>query len=119
MVTGGTLWFTDLTSPDPYYGLPILTGAFMLAMVQLNAAEGMQGQSPAMIRNFKIGMSVLAVAIIPFSYLLPKVREAGQHEHLLHLKCILQVEGFALCPVRSLPNSFALPGSISSTDKLL
>ncbi|KAK9842147.1 hypothetical protein WJX84_012222 [Apatococcus fuscideae] len=72
MVIGGTLWFTDLTSPDPYYGLPILTGAFMLAMVQLNAAEGMQGQSPAMVRNFKIGMSVLAVAIIPFSYLLPK-----------------------------------------------
>ena len=45
----------------------------MLGMVQLNAAEGMQGQSPTMIKNFKIGMSVLAVAIIPFSYLLPKV----------------------------------------------
>lgn len=74
MVTGGASWFTDLTSPDPYYGLPILTGAFMLAMVQLNAAEGMQGQSPAMVKNFKIAMSVLAVAIIPFSYLLPKVR---------------------------------------------
>ena len=73
MVEGGALWFTDLTSADPYYGLPILTGSFMLAMVQLNAAEGMQGQSPSMIKNFKIAMSVLAVAIIPFSYLLPKV----------------------------------------------
>ncbi len=73
MVNGGALWFTDLTSADPYYGLPILTGAFMLAMVQLNAAEGMQGQSPTMIKNFKLGMSALAVAIIPFSYLLPKV----------------------------------------------
>lgn len=81
MVTGGASWFMDLTSPDPYYGLPILTGAFMLAMVQLNAAEGMQGQSPAMVKNFKIAMSVLAVAIIPFSYLLPKVRKA------VHMQC--------------------------------
>ncbi|KAK9860345.1 hypothetical protein WJX84_004274 [Apatococcus fuscideae] len=72
MVSGGTLWFTDLTSADPYYGLPILTGAFMLAMVQLNAAEGMQGQPPAMVKNFKIAMSVLAVVIVPFSYLLPQ-----------------------------------------------
>ena len=104
MVTGGTLWFTDLTSPDPYYGLPILTGAFMLAMVQLNAAEGMQGQSPAMIRNFKIGMSVLAVAIIPFSYLLPKVRSAGPHEHLPHLTCIPYASG-KCCSLSSLQSA--------------
>ncbi|XP_039274728.2 uncharacterized protein LOC120348624 [Styela clava] len=27
MTEGGALWFTDLTSGDPYYALPILTGA--------------------------------------------------------------------------------------------
>lgn len=93
MVSGGTLWFTDLTSADPYYGLPILTGAFMLAMVQLNAAEGMQGQPPAMVKNFKIAMSVLAVVIVPFSYLLPQVG-LGHTKPLL--SSILGLVGWAI-----------------------
>jgi len=33
MTTGGLLWFTDLTIPDPFYALPLLTaGTFLLTM---------------------------------------------------------------------------------------
>lgn len=31
---GGTSWFTDITVPDAYYGLPVLCTLTTLAMVQ-------------------------------------------------------------------------------------
>lgn len=34
MVTGGTLWFPDLTIPDPYFGLPVLCAAAAVATVE-------------------------------------------------------------------------------------
>lgn len=36
MATGGVLWFTDLTIPDPYYILPILTSLTMLATIEVS-----------------------------------------------------------------------------------
>ena len=35
MKTGGMLWFTDLTIQDPYFALPILTAATLLATVEV------------------------------------------------------------------------------------
>jgi hypothetical protein len=32
---GGLSWFTDLTTPDPYYILPVLTGLSFLATVEV------------------------------------------------------------------------------------
>lgn len=32
---GGAFWFTDLTTPDPFYALPILTGLSFLATVEV------------------------------------------------------------------------------------
>lgn len=33
---GGAYWFTDLTTPDPSYALPILTGLTFLATVEVS-----------------------------------------------------------------------------------
>ena len=33
---GGALWFTDLTTPDSMYILPILSGLFTLATIEVN-----------------------------------------------------------------------------------
>jgi YidC/Oxa1 family membrane protein insertase len=35
MTQGGILWFVDLTVPDPYYLLPLLTSATMLATIEV------------------------------------------------------------------------------------
>jgi hypothetical protein len=35
MVSGGALWFPNLTMPDPYYALPVLASAFLLATVEV------------------------------------------------------------------------------------
>lgn len=32
---GGALWFTDLTTADPYFILPIMSGAFTLATIEV------------------------------------------------------------------------------------
>jgi YidC/Oxa1 family membrane protein insertase len=33
--TGGILWFTDLTVPDPFYALPLMTMASLLATLEV------------------------------------------------------------------------------------
>ena len=40
---GGALWFMDLTEPDPYFVLPIITGSLMYLNVEL--ATGKHGLS--------------------------------------------------------------------------
>lgn len=39
MHTGGMLWFTDLTVPDPYHILPIITSLSFLMMFELQALQ--------------------------------------------------------------------------------
>ncbi|XP_074583968.1 mitochondrial inner membrane protein OXA1-like [Curcuma longa] len=67
---GGTLWFTDLTTPDPQYILPILTGLAFLATVELNMQEGMEGNS--MAKTMKNFSRVLALLTVPFTASFPK-----------------------------------------------
>lgn len=67
---GGAFWFTDLTTPDPFYALPILTGLTFLATVELNMQEGMEGNPMAgTVKKFSRGMAVLTV---PFTASFPK-----------------------------------------------
>ncbi|NP_001168896.1 Mitochondrial inner membrane protein OXA1-like [Zea mays] len=59
---GGTLWFTDLTTPDSLYILPMLTGLTFLATVELNLQEGMEGNPMAgKMKYFSRGVAVLTV----------------------------------------------------------
>ena len=71
LAEGGTLWFTDLTVPDPTYGLPILAGATFLLTVELGAADGMQGQAESTMRTMKNVMRALSVLIVPLTVNLP------------------------------------------------
>lgn len=71
MVEGGTLWFHDLTVADPTYALPIISAASFLLMVELNAADGMEGQTDKMRSRFKNIMRGVAVLIVPFTVDLP------------------------------------------------
>ena len=71
MVEGGTLWFNDLTVADPTYALPVISAATFLLMVELNAADGMEGQTDTMRKRFKNIMRGVAVLIVPFTVDLP------------------------------------------------
>ena len=71
MVDGGTLWFNDLTVADPTYALPIISAGTFLLMVELNAADGMEGQTDKMRKRFKNIMRGVAVLIVPFTLDMP------------------------------------------------
>ncbi|XP_010444079.1 PREDICTED: mitochondrial inner membrane protein OXA1 [Camelina sativa] len=60
--TGGALWFTDLTTPDSLYILPVITGLTFLITVECNAQEGMEGNPMAgTIKNVFRGFALLTV----------------------------------------------------------
>ncbi|KAJ1693446.1 hypothetical protein LUZ63_010144 [Rhynchospora breviuscula] len=67
---GGTLWFTDLTTPDPMYILPVLTSLAFLVTVELNMQEGMEGNP--MAKTMKKFSRVLALLTVPFTASFPK-----------------------------------------------
>lgn len=54
MTTGGALWFNNLTIPDPYYALPVLASAFLLATVEVSL-------KPPVLASFIITGLVLLV----------------------------------------------------------
>jgi YidC/Oxa1 family membrane protein insertase len=63
--TGGILWFTDLSQPDPYYILPTLSGLTFLAMMEMGKKQmvaSMPEQGNVML-NFFRGMAVMIVPI--------------------------------------------------------
>lgn len=62
MLTGGALWFTNLTVPDPYYVLPVLTSASMAALIEFTMPVTPQGMSPMMrymMRSLPVGLFFL------------------------------------------------------------
>ncbi|KAK0593452.1 hypothetical protein LWI29_036933 [Acer saccharum] len=61
---GGAFWFTDLTTPDSFYILPILTGLSFLITVECNMQEGMEGNPAAgTMKNISRGFAVLSVPL--------------------------------------------------------
>lgn len=71
---GGFLWFPDLTSADPTWGLPILTSAILLLSAELGSADGMQGQPADTVARLKWGMRAISVILIPVTLSMPAVR---------------------------------------------
>lgn len=66
---GGALWFTDLSAVDSTYILPILLSGSMLLTIELNAAEGMEGNPFAdKMKNF---MRLFSVILFPVSLNFP------------------------------------------------
>lgn len=68
MKTGGALWFPDLTMHDPYYILPVLASATMLATIELGSEGLAQAQGT---KNIFRGM---AGVILLVTYQFPSVR---------------------------------------------
>ncbi|CAN6306115.1 unnamed protein product [Urochloa humidicola] len=59
---GGTLWFTDLTTPDSLYLFPVLTGLTAFATVEFNLQQGMEGNPmSSKMKNVSRGMAFLTV----------------------------------------------------------
>lgn len=71
LATGGALWFPDLTIADPTYALPVIASATFLLIVEVGAADGMEGQTDVMKRRMKNIMRGVAVVIVPFTLSLP------------------------------------------------
>ncbi|KAF3511080.1 hypothetical protein F2Q69_00002337 [Brassica cretica] len=63
--TGGTLWFTDLTSADTTYILPLLTAITFIIMVESNMQEGMEGNPVAgTMKKFSRIIAFLSIPIL-------------------------------------------------------
>ncbi|RUS17339.1 60Kd inner membrane protein-domain-containing protein [Endogone sp. FLAS-F59071] len=65
---GGLFWFTDLTSSDPYYILPILSSAGILAILEAGTEAGMTNPQTNMMKNVFRAMTVV---MVPFTAWLP------------------------------------------------
>ncbi|XP_010508013.1 PREDICTED: mitochondrial inner membrane protein OXA1-like [Camelina sativa] len=63
--TGGTLWFTDLTTADTTYILPLLTAATFLIMVESNMQEGLEGNPVAgTMKKFSRIIAFLSIPVL-------------------------------------------------------
>lgn len=67
MKTGGALWFLDLTIPDPFYALPVMTAATLLLTVELGV-DSMQASNMSHVQKwmFRIMPIVLVPVMINF-----------------------------------------------------
>ena len=64
--TGGLLWFTDLTAPDPYCIMPLFSAATFLGMTEVGK-EQMMASDPARGRVMVNAFRALAVAMVPLT----------------------------------------------------
>lgn len=62
---GGFLWFTDLSTADSTYTLPLFAALTVLITVELGAAEGMEGNPIA--HKMKTFMRIFAAAVFPLT----------------------------------------------------
>ncbi|KAL6649077.1 hypothetical protein ACP70R_013301 [Stipagrostis hirtigluma subsp. patula] len=77
---GGAYWFTDLTTPDDLYILPVLTSLTFLATVELNMQDGMEGNP--MAKTMKTFSRVFGVLFVPFTMAFPNPRLAFETGHI-------------------------------------
>lgn len=63
---GGAAWFTDLTVPDPYLGLPLLCAAVTFAQVSFNMGMSDGAPMTATTRGIKMAMQGATLLFVPF-----------------------------------------------------
>ncbi|XP_064466501.1 mitochondrial inner membrane protein OXA1L-like [Ornithodoros turicata] len=61
--TGGMFWFVDLTVPDPFYILPLLTSATLFFTIELGAEGGLRADNMQWTRHV---FRAIPVVIFPF-----------------------------------------------------
>ncbi|WVZ57411.1 hypothetical protein U9M48_007799 [Paspalum notatum var. saurae] len=102
---GGTLWFTDLTTPDSLYILPVLTGLTFLATVELNLQEGMQDNPMADTALYHRFIAA-ATAIAPHAQKEKQISAAGTNKQRLdqtpeeEITTAVQIEEFVSLWIR-------------------
>ena len=72
--TGGIAWFTDLTAPDPYYVLPILSSAATLATLQVG--EFGMPEKTGFAKGFISAIKLATPLIVWFTSSFPAVGHA-------------------------------------------
>lgn len=72
MVTGGALWFQDLTLADPYYILPVVTAATQLLMIETTSKPPSELLEHHFRRAIRVvmGLSPLLLQFLPTAVLL-------------------------------------------------
>ncbi|KAI3637676.1 hypothetical protein MIR68_004325 [Amoeboaphelidium protococcarum] len=70
LTTGGMMWFTDLTVPDPYYALPVVSTASFLAVI-LREFNNQPTQTSSMQNTMKTTFFVGAIACFPYICTMP------------------------------------------------
>jgi YidC/Oxa1 family membrane protein insertase len=66
---GGFLWLTDLTIPDPYYLMPIITSVTMFITIEL-ATDGVNIQMMGVMRHV---IRAIPFVLLPFMVNFPGV----------------------------------------------
>ncbi|KAF7279754.1 hypothetical protein GWI33_006784 [Rhynchophorus ferrugineus] len=91
MMHGGLFWFTDLTVPDQYFLLPIITSTTLLLTIELGT-DGAKLSSQNMVW-VKYGLRALPFVIFPFTMnfpvgflKIPKVRDYFNIEPMITYK---------------------------------
>ncbi|XP_022084134.1 mitochondrial inner membrane protein OXA1L-like [Acanthaster planci] len=69
MTTGGLWWFTDLTTSDPYYVMPVLASLSMLAVLELG---GEAGVTSAQMQKMKTVFRIMPFVLLPLIASMPK-----------------------------------------------
>ncbi|OZJ03250.1 hypothetical protein BZG36_03523 [Bifiguratus adelaidae] len=65
---GGLLWFTDLTVQDPYYILPVVSCAGVMAILEAGTETGAANPQTRTMKNFFRGLTLL---MLPFTAWMP------------------------------------------------
>ncbi|KAG0170086.1 Mitochondrial inner membrane protein oxa1l [Apophysomyces sp. BC1034] len=65
---GGMWWFQDLTLQDPYYILPVVSAAGMMAVLEAGTEAGMANPQSKTMKNFFRAMTVI---MVPFTAWMP------------------------------------------------
>lgn len=66
LTEGGLLWFTDLTQPDPYVALPVLSALTFLGMTEVGKDQ-MMANDPNRGRIMVNAFRALAVVMVPMT----------------------------------------------------
>jgi membrane protein insertase Oxa1/YidC/SpoIIIJ len=108
LTEGGVLWFTDLTEPDPWYGLPILGGLMLYYNVEVAIGKKSLGGEVTSKSNFALYMKDFFQSLAVFMPCFMSQSPAGIQLYLIASFMFTYIQGKALRsdPFRQL---FGLP----------
>ncbi|EPS38947.1 hypothetical protein H072_7264 [Dactylellina haptotyla CBS 200.50] len=61
--TAGAFWFTDLTSADPFFVLPVLSSGFLFLSLSMGAVDLPSNASAGAMKYIRIGLPLVSLAV--------------------------------------------------------